>query len=297
MPVEPDGVLEFAVAQDSLTLDGRPWSSPGSLFAVVGDPISHSLSPAIHNKALSARGLPGVYVAIRIPAGGLGRLLSIGPQIGLNGFNVTSPLKHEAAGLCAESTAVAAAVGAVNTVRITDAGWVGHNTDVGGVRRVLEAAWPKAEAPELAVVLGTGGAARAATKALVDWRGPRVEVRGRSAAGREDFAAWSVGLSQSVEIKPWREGPPADPSGATVYVSCVAGGVPIRDQLPENSVPEGSLLLDLRYGPELPPLAPPLGFTCLDGVEVLVAQAGLAFEWWFERPAPWRLMAAAAALD
>ncbi len=293
MPVEPDGVLELAVAQDSLTLDGRPWTAPGSLLAVVGDPISHSLSPIIHNEALRARGLPGVYVPLRIPAGELGRLIRIAPLIGLHGFNVTAPLKHEAAGLCAELTPVAKAVGAVNTVRITDAGWVGHNTDVGGVRRVLESVWPSAAALELAVVLGTGGAARAVTKALADWRGPRIEVRGRSPAGREGFAAWSDDLSSSIEIKPWREAPAADPQGATVYVSCVAGGVPIRDQLPERSAPEGSLLLDLRYGAELPPLDPPAGFTCRDGIDVLVAQAGLAFEWWFERPAPWRIMAAA----
>ena len=146
MPVEPDGVLELAVAQDSLTLDGRPWTAPGSLLAVVGDPISHSLSPIIHNEALRARGLPGVYVPLRIPAGELGRLIRIAPLIGLHGFNVTAPLKHEAAGLCAELTPVAKAVGAVNTVRITDAGWVGHNTDVGGVRRVLESVWPSAAA-------------------------------------------------------------------------------------------------------------------------------------------------------
>jgi len=293
VPVEPGGVLELTVVQDSLTLDGRPWSAPGSLLAVVGDPISHSLSPIIHNEALRARGLPGLYVSIRIPAGELGQLLRIAPLVGLHGFNVTAPLKHEAAGLCAELTPVATAVGAVNTVRVTDAGWVGHNTDVGGVRRVLESAWSSSAAPELAVVLGTGGAARAATKALVDWSGSRIEVRGRSAAGREGFAAWSDVLSPSIEIKPWREGPPAEPQGATVFVSCAAGGVSIRDQLPERSAPEGSLLLDLRYGAELPLLDPPAGFTCLDGIEVLVAQAGLAFEWWFERPAPWRIMAAA----
>jgi shikimate dehydrogenase len=269
---------------------GEPWQPLDTFYAVLGDPVAHSLSPRMHNAALREREIDAEYVAVRIAAGRL-RQLKSGPQgRQLAGFNVTAPLKEAVAALCDGRTEQARDTGAVNTVKIEDGQWLGHNTDSGGIRTVLAQAWPHA-VPARAIVLGAGGSARAAVDALLGWGVAQVEIRNRSAAGREKIGRWVAarGWDQAVSVQKL-EADPAAPDTPTVWVCCLAAGVAAAPYLPVAAGPDPALLLDLRYGDQIPPGEPPLGFDHLDGLPVLLMQGGLAFAWWFGPPVPWPVM-------
>jgi len=295
----PDHVLQLAAGGGWLR-GGETWSPPAPFYAVVGDPIAHSLSPTLQNAALRDREIVNEYLPAHIPAGELARLIdrSWAPQ--LAGFNVTAPLKEEASALCDGRTDVARELGAVNTVKVENDHWLGHNTDSGGVAAVLAQAWIPATVPARAIVLGAGGSARAAVRALDEWGVKSVAVQNRSAAGRRRFGNWLDGdtwTPQIAEIEITELVPRArqsTPDEPTVWVVCLAGGVDALRYLPDTAGDTHCLLLDLRYGDQLPAGATkPLGFDFADGKPVLLMQGGLSFAWWFGPPLPWQAMLAA----
>ncbi|MDO9694894.1 MAG: hypothetical protein Q7W56_09185, partial [Candidatus Latescibacteria bacterium] len=164
MTAPEGGVLRLAPDGTSWLRDGLPWAPPRPFYAVAGDPVGHSLSPLFQGAALAAAGLAFDYRAVEIDAHGLAVLRDRGRELGLRGLNVTAPHKSAAAALCARLTDDAVAAAAVNTVRWGADGWEGHNTDVGGIAAVLAGL---AAAPRSAVVIGAGGAARAAALACL----------------------------------------------------------------------------------------------------------------------------------
>jgi len=131
-------------------------------FAVLGDPISHSLSPKIHSAAYEYLGLDYSYEAIRVPAGELATFLA-SEGSSFDGFSVTMPLKFEAAAIAGETNLFG--TGACNTLVRTNAGFDGFNTDIPGIQFAL--AECLASRPESAAVLGSGATARSAIVALV----------------------------------------------------------------------------------------------------------------------------------
>jgi shikimate dehydrogenase len=277
-----------------LVRDGESWQPQEPFHAVVGRPVAHSLSPRIQNAALDDREIAGEYVALEVEPADLPRLKTDPACALLAGFNVTAPHKEAVAGLCDGRTDAARELGAVNTVKVEDGKWLGHNTDSGGVLTVLSQAWRDAPPPR-ATVLGAGGSARAAVDALARWDVAAITVLNRSAAGRERFGAWAAQRSYAarVEVAPLDEAdlePPAEP---TVWVCCLGGGVPAAPHLPPAVGGTPALLLDLRYGDQLPDGAPPLGCAFVDGLPVLLMQGGLAFAWWHGPPVPWTAMQAA----
>ncbi len=147
--------------------DGEPWVPTRPFYAVLGDPIAHSLSPAMQNAALMEREIDAEYHPVRIQASGLRRLKDspVGQQ--LVGFNVTAPHKQAVSALCDGRTEQARDLGAVNTVKIEDGKWLGHNTDSGGVLTVVSQTWRDEERPERVVILGAGGSGRGAIDAML----------------------------------------------------------------------------------------------------------------------------------
>jgi len=282
---------------DGWRRNGEPWTPLQPFYGVLGDPVAHSLSPAMHNAALMDREIEAEYLAIRMEAGMLRQLKAGEASRLLAGFNVTAPLKEAVAALCDGRTDQARDIGAVNTVRIEDGKWLGHNTDSGGIRTVLAEAWPADGPPAKAIVLGAGGSARAAVEAMVQWEVPQVEIRNRSEAGRRKIGEWLVGrgLVGSVKVAALNDGDDAVPDSTSIWICCLAAGVDVMPFLPVAAGEEAALLLDLRYGNQLPSGNPPLGFTCLDGLPVLLMQGGLAFAWWFGPPVPWSVMRDALA--
>ena len=270
-------------------LDGETWHPSGTIYGVLGNPVSHSLSPAMHNAALVEREIDAEYLAIRLEAGQLRRLKEGEVSNRLAGFNVTAPLKEAVAALCDGRTDQARDTGVVNTVRVEDGKWLGHNTDSGGILTVLTGAWTKEEPPARAVVLGAGGSVRAAVDALLRWDVPRLEVRNRSAAGRDKIKSWLKGRDPSgrVEVRPLAAGEEETPTVGTVWICCLAGGVATRPFLPVAAADHPAVLLDLRYGDQLPPEEAPLGFQVLDGLPVLVLQGGRSCAWGGGARVPW----------
>ncbi len=277
---------------------GETWVPPGPFYGVIGDPIEHSLSPVMQSAALRTRDLSTQYMPIRIRRGQLRRLRAEGWSPALAGFNVTAPLKEEAAALCAGRTDVAREVGVVNTVRVEGERWLGHNTDSGGILSVLTTAWLAEEVPHRATVLGAGGSARAAVHALLRWGVRRIVVKNRSQAGRRSFDGWLEGCQwlpedSQVEVAALGDTEPEAEEVPAVWIVCLAGGVSTRSLLPDVAPMPPALLVDLRYGEALPVEAPPLGMQLIDGKPILLMQGGLSFAWWFGPPIPWDEMRAA----
>ncbi len=156
------------------------------VFAVLGRPVGHSLSPRVHGAGLRVLGLDAVYVAME-PASIAGVLeLCADPRF--CGFSVTMPFKSEAARLSIDADEGVRACGAANTLLRTPFGWRALNTDATAVRECVAAALQQAGRgidDARAVVVGTGGAARAALHGLA---GARCFVAGRDAAKREELA-------------------------------------------------------------------------------------------------------------
>jgi shikimate dehydrogenase len=285
-----DSILE--IRDGGWVLDGVAWQPSRPFYAVLGDPIAHSLSPLMQNAALMDRQVEEEYYALKITTGQL-RQLKDGP-LGKNllGFNVTAPHKETVAKLCDGRTEQGRDLGMVNTVRVEDGKWMGHNTDSGGILTVFSEAWGQEALPKRAVVLGAGGSARAAVDALVRWEIAEIVVQNRSGEGRKNMEKWLLGrsLENRVKVQPLPTEPPAAPEQAEVWVCCLAGGVNAQPFLPVAAGKDPVFLLDIRYGTQRPEIDPPLGFNFSDGLPVLLMQGGLSFAWWQGPPVPWNAM-------
>ncbi|MBK6897974.1 MAG: shikimate dehydrogenase (NADP+) [bacterium] len=299
MPAPEARVLRLAPDAASWLRDGQPWSPPRPFYAVVGDPVGHSLSPRFQGAALRAAGLAFDYHAVEIEARRLDALRDRGRELGLLGLNVTAPHKTAAAALCARLTDDAVAVAAVNTVRWDAGGWEGHNTDVGGIAAVLAGL---GAAPRTAVVIGAGGAARAAALACLRAGAARVWIAARSPRAAAGLRRWLATLSPEaaacIDVPP-----PGRPlsrlplaSGAVVVDATPPGSDLTTFLQPPPDLPLG-VWLDLNYGPARVAAgnfgAVPDVALRLDGRGVLLEQGALAFAWWFGR-APDRAAMAAA---
>ena len=117
-------------------------------------------------------------------------------------------------------------------------------------------------------------------------------IRNRSASGRQKIGHWLAdrGWADAVKIEALEPVEDAVPDASTVWVCCLSGGVDATPFLPVASGSDPALLLDLRYGDQIPAGNPPLGFKFLDSLPVLLMQGGLAFAWWFGPPVPWTVM-------
>lgn len=285
----------------TLTPDGSGWLCKGDswhpdqpFYAVLGDPIDHSLSPRFQGAALRAANISHAYHAVQITHGELGGLLANRKSLALAGFNVTAPHKRTVADLCCELTDPARRTGAVNTVRVVDAGWVGHNTDVGGICEVVSDGTDRVRATS-GLVLGAGGAARAAVAALTSSGVERLYVLARSGESYEDMRAWldadpdCLGITTLLGWDAVRgiSGPLND----CICVSCVPKGVAPPPEL--GDLLEPALWLDMNYGDGVtsPLFVPAARYR--DGRPVLLAQGALSFTWWFDKVAPRRAMAEA----
>ncbi len=130
-----------------------------NVFGIIGDPVEHSLSPAMHNAAFKKLGLDNIYVPFRVKKEGLAAAVEGASAMGIKGLNVTIPHKKEVIEYLDYLDIAAGLIGAVNTIEFGKNGIIGHNTDgIGAVRAIEEVASIK---DKKIVILGAGGAARA----------------------------------------------------------------------------------------------------------------------------------------
>lgn len=253
-------------------------------LVLIGDPVAHSLSPAMHNAAISALGLDAVYIALKAEKSALPHVLRALEAVGVAG-NVTVPHKVAVANLLIRVTSLAKELGAVNTFWPEGGRLVGDNTDVRGLLDALNPLDP--EGPWL--VSGTGGAARAVAVAARETGVPLlVHSRDRERAG--NFAAWASEIGVECRAD--------DGSRAGTALNATPLGLRTGDGLPfiEERLKGCRAAMDLVYtkgGTRWARFCKDRGMRVLDGRAMLVAQGGHAFQRFFPGEfAPLELMAA-----
>jgi shikimate dehydrogenase len=251
---------------------------------VIGHPVAHSRSPLMHMAALRSLGLAGIYRAIDISgAAGLGPMAEAVRRGTLEGVNITMPHKETAFLLADATTEEARLAGSVNTWFADHGVLWGDSTDVAGVN----AAWEKRNLPDGApvLVLGAGGAARAAVIAL---RGRQIVASARR-AGSARLLADLPDVNGGVQ--PW-----GIPVAGAVVVNCTPLGMG-AERLPEPVLDQAVGIFDMAYGEEQTPAvahARSAGLPFVDGIDLLVAQAEVSFERWTGVRPPAGVMEAAA---
>ena len=164
-------------------------SGTTALVALLGQPVSHSLSPVMQNAALKAMGLDWSFLALPCNANNLATVLKGLEAVGCRGLNVTIPHKQAVSLLCDELSPLAQRLGAVNTmIPLPNGGWQGHNTDVEGFLAPLlhnNGDWNGTRT----VVLGCGGSARAVVAGLQDLNPSEITIVGRRAETLQPFCS------------------------------------------------------------------------------------------------------------
>ncbi len=255
----------------------------GLRLVVLGDPIDHSKSPAIHQAALDALGMAGTYTARRVDAAGVVATCDEIRRGELDGANITMPHKRVAAAAVDALSPNARRADSVNTMVREPEGVVGYTTDVDGIRMVWEEMGFGHDVPVL--LLGGGGAAGAALLAL---EGMDLYVATRRPGAGAERAA-TVGVS-CPEV-PW-----ATPIDNAVVVNATPIGM-AGEALPEQVIGTASGLFDMVYGEAPPPsvaAAREHGIPATDGMAMLVAQAARSFELWTGIDPPRNVMEQAA---
>ncbi|MDX6642085.1 MAG: shikimate dehydrogenase [Solirubrobacteraceae bacterium] len=263
----------------------------GHLAGVLGWPVAHSRSPAIHEAAYAAVGLADWrYQKLPVPPEAFAETARALPGAGFAGANVTSPHKAAAAELADELTPAAREIGAANTLTFAGGRVHADNTDAPGFLAALADARPGGP-PAAALVLGAGGTARAVVWALRH-------------AGVGDVMVWNRTPERAHELcaelggRAVTEAEPAD-----VLVNCTAVGLDGAGttfaQLPLTVEALGGYecVLDFVYSDEVTELmaaAREAGAGVVDGLELLVRQGALSFEAWTGTSAPLDVMRSAA---
>ena len=276
----------MTAAERGVRADGAPGGA--AVFAVLGDPVSHSLSPAIHNAAFRAAGRAAVYVARRVTAEQCGAVLRSIALAG-GGGNVTVPHKQTVVPFLDCRTEAVDATGACNTFWADDGAVWGDNTDVQGFSRTWKRAGGALPEQAEVLVLGAGGAARAVLFALTRSRQSlRIRLWNRTEARARELADF-FGEDRIEFRKRWQGTTPA------VVVNATSAGLDGRSQpieLARLGAPP-RCVIDLVYGSEPTPLcrrARALGSVAVDGREMLVRQAEASYRRWFGEPPPRRVM-------
>jgi len=270
------------------------------LTGIFGHPLTHSLSPDMHNAAFDALGLDGNYRLLDVPPAGLAQAIDDLRTSGFSGANVTVPHKQAVIPLLDEVTEEARAIGAVNTLVKKGRWLIGDNTDWQGFLIPLrEAAFDPAGGH--CTVLGAGGAARAVVFALGRAGAATVTVFNRTIARAEALARDLQPLFPSTELhaRPMsalaERNTGAPPPSLLVNTTSV-GMSPDTDGCPwpgDFPLPPATVVYDLVYNPlqtQLLRRAEAAGCSTIDGVGMLVHQGAISFAMWTGRKAPVAVM-------
>lgn len=267
------------------------------LFLLLGDPVHHSLSPALHNAAFGELGIDAAYVTLRAPDQLVEPLMHEVGQAG-GGGNVTVPHKRRAAlALDAASDAVHV-TGACNVFwwRARE-GLCGDNTDVEAFRVAAETLMGSSLQARRILVLGAGGAARAVVYGCVQRGAAAIDIVNRTPEQAESLVR---DLAEPPGVSVLSDGPARDRDGYDLIVNATSLGLDPSDPLPlDLARARGAAVLDLAYGPEETPLvraARDAGIRAEDGRRMLVEGAAASFRLWWDREPPIESMYEAAGV-
>lgn len=251
------------------------------LFGVIGNPVRHSLSPAMINAAFRAMDLPAFYIAFYVDE--LASDLALLHKMGFCGLSVTIPYKEMTCRLAEEIDKTAEEIGAVNTLLRTNLGWQGRNTDwIGALRAIAQAVEVDGAR---ALVLGAGGAARAVAYGLTR-AGADITISnrciGRGIELAEHLQADFIALDAL----------PQNRREFDIIVQCTSVGLeddPATSLVPESFFKPDMTVMDIVYRPRSTPFvkaAKRAGCTIVSGLDMLLYQGAAQLEWWLGRPVP-----------
>lgn len=280
---------------------------PGTeIVALLGDPVAYSLSPRMHAAAFAAAGLPWTYVALRVLPSDLRDAVAGLRALGFAGANVTLPHKEATCELVDELDEWARRCGAVNTIVFGEGRRAfGYNTDVAGIARALDEAGV-AIAALRAVILGAGGAARAACVALAAGGAAQVAVLSRHVERAEFLCGQMSALFGRTRF----DALPLEATWlrtASRHVALLINATPIgmHPGVGDSPIPSadalhpGLLVFDMVYNPpetRLLRMAREMGARTASGLAMLAWQGAYSFELWTGRPAPVQSMKEAIGL-
>ncbi len=268
------------------------------ICGLIGDPVEHSMSPAMHNSAFENKGIDYVYLPFRVEKEQLGRAISGVRALNIRGVNVTIPHKVSVIPLLDELDPLAERIGAVNTIINNDGVLKGYNTDAHGF---LKAMLERGISPEgkRVVILGAGGASRAISFILAE-KGANLVI-----LNRQLEIDWAVELASSIsrafgrEVKALELNEPnlkqALENGDILVNATSIGMSPNTDETPVAAgvLKADLVVFDIVYNPlktRLLAEAEDAGARAISGIEMLVWQGALAFEMWTGSKAPVELM-------
>ena len=286
MPATGPGQLDLDELLDRYRF--RSIDASTEIYGIVGRPVQGSLSPAMHNDYFGRQGLNAVYLPFEEEE--LPTFVAAAKDLGVTGFSVTRPFKESILPYLEEFDRNAQEIGAVNTVAARDGKWLGFNTDAEGVVRPISRRLRPAG--KRAVILGAGGAARAAAVGLRR-AGAKVVVLARNperARAVADLAGGEAGSLTELGRRPW---------DILVNATPLSSGLLEGGQELESLRP-GAVVLDMVYDPEQTELleaARERGAMAIPGLEMLVTQAVCQAEIWTGRESGAEQMETAARLE
>jgi shikimate dehydrogenase len=269
-----------------------PVSGGTRVAGVIGDPVRHSISPAIHNAAFAAEELDWVFLAFEVADGDAPAAIAGARALGIDGLSGTMPHKATVGEALDRLSPTAEKLGAVNAIVREGTEFVGHNTDGAGLIDALAYDEGFDVAGKKCVVLGAGGAARAVILAIGEAGAEDIVVVNRTAVNAERAAA--LGGSAA------RIGTEADVFGADLVVNATPIGMighAEQSAVEPALFQPDQLVVDLVYAPPITPTiqaARDAGAHAVGGLGMLVHQAAHAFTLWTGHPAPFPAMSAAA---
>lgn len=271
-----------------------PITGQTRLAGVIGSPVRHSASPAMHNAAFGALGLDWVYVALEVAGDSGENAVQAMRTLGLGGLNVTMPHKDAVARTADRLTPVAEALQSVNTLYWDGSQIVGHSTDGDGFVKAFAAQSQTPLSNAKVAVLGTGGAARSIVEAIGRSGAARIVVAGRDISKAETAARLAT-KGHACSLSDYDSVGECDIIVNATSVGMAGGSDPEGIPLPERIIEQNHTVSDIVYHPRVTPFlaaAQNRGASVVGGVGMLAYQAAESFGLWTGMMAPIDVMIA-----
>jgi len=261
-------------------------------YAVIGDPIDHSLSPNIHNAAFRHLKLEHTYIAYKIPAGELSAGIEALKAIKIAGFNVTIPHKIEMMKFLDEMDTTCKVIGAVNTVLNEDGKLKGYNTDMIGFLDPIKKKNLTIKDSQV-LLLGAGGAARAIVTAMVKEKASKITIVNRTMENAYQLAVFAKEIGGNVEVVSLDKAEDEISDHKFIINSTSVGMKNEPSILATYDIGDNHVVYDIVYQPmntDLIKKSKENGATIIYGYEMLLSQAACSFEIWHKKEAPYDIM-------
>ena len=261
-------------------------------YAVIGDPIDHSLSPNIHNAAFRHLKLDHTYIAYKIPAGELVAGIEALKAIKIAGFNVTIPHKIEMMKLLDEMDTTCKVIGAVNTVLNENGKLKGYNTDMIGFLDPIKKKNLTIKDSQV-LLLGAGGAARAIVTAMVKEKASKITIVNRTRENANKLVDFAKKIGGNIDTVSIQESDKLIADYKFIINSTSIGMKNEPSPISTDNISKNSIVYDIVYQPintDLIKKSKENGATIIYGYEMLLSQAACSFEIWHKTEAPYDVM-------